>query len=161
MMRRYGNHSARRASDCGSGSMAGVVLILCIALSLTVLVAVGNGLICMNRARNTADAAALAAASAWNRGRSEPCLEAARIVASNGAQLLRCDMDGEDAWVDVAVRTMVAFIPPIEGRSRAGPEMCGAAFIEPAPSGHDLAVQAHVPAFTLGEATSGWGLLVW
>ncbi|WP_226847444.1 Rv3654c family TadE-like protein [Bifidobacterium lemurum] len=117
--------TAVSACDCGSGTMAGVMLITVAALTLTVAAAAGNLLVCQTQARAIADLAAMQAAVAWHRGGTdEPCALAADAAALNGGRIGRCVVDGDDVELSVAVATMVPFAPQVERVSRAGPVEC-------------------------------------
>lgn len=112
--------------DGGSGTMAGVMLIMVAALMLTVAAAAGNLLVCQTHARSIADLAAIQAAVAWHRGGTDdPCALAVEVAASNGGSIVRCAVDGDDVELGVAVSTMVPLAPQVERESRAGPVECG------------------------------------
>ncbi|MCH4160052.1 MAG: flp pilus-assembly TadE/G-like family protein [Bifidobacterium sp.] len=110
--------------DDGSGSMAGALLILCIAVALTLLAVVGNALVCLSQARSAADMAALAVAAAYRSGEIDPCAAGFESAQMVGVHVLECQIDGEDAVVDVSKSTMLEFLPYVQQRSRAGPEDC-------------------------------------
>ena len=99
---RRGGLAMRRPDDRGAAT---VFAVACLAVLLLIGSALGV-VAAMVRAHRTAqaaaDLAALAAASALARGR-DPCGSAADIAAANGAELLSCTIDGQDALVTVEV----------------------------------------------------------
>ncbi|KFI95575.1 pilus biosynthesis protein TadE [Bifidobacterium scardovii] len=112
-------------ADIGSGTMAGMMLVMVAAVALAIIAAAGNLLICRSQARAVADLSAIAAAVALRDGSGDPCALAERSAQLNGAALESCSIDGEDVRLAVAVRTRVPFVPNISVRSRAGPVECG------------------------------------
>ena len=112
-------------ADIGSGTMAGMMLVMVAAVALATIAAAGNLLICRSQARAVADLSAIAAAVALRDGSSDPCALAERSAQLNGAALESCSIDGEDVRLAVSVRTRVPFAPNISVRSRAGPVECG------------------------------------
>ncbi|MBW3093033.1 flp pilus-assembly TadE/G-like family protein [Bifidobacterium sp. 82T10] len=130
-------HHWLRGADAGSGTVAGVMLILLVAVMLSVVAAAGNLLVCQTRARSAADLAALSAAVALRDGVDDPCGVASTVVFSfarefagsglgsgDAMRLDDCVIDGEDMQVIVAVATQVPFAPHVERSSRAGPVEC-------------------------------------
>ncbi|WP_238548494.1 Rv3654c family TadE-like protein [Bifidobacterium biavatii] len=127
-----------RGADVGSGTVAGVMLILLVAVMLSVVAAAGNLLVCQARARSAADLAALSAAVALRDGADDSCGVASVVVSSFArefagsglgsdgvaSRLDACAIDGEDVQVTVAVATQVPFAPHVERSSRAGPVAC-------------------------------------
>lgn len=111
-------------SDAGSGTMLGVVLIIGVAVCLTALTLVGNALVVSAQARSAADMAALAAAGAYQAGENEPCRAAVDNAAKVDATVVECRIVDEDALVSVSRRLLLTSLPPVEQRSRAGPEFC-------------------------------------
>ncbi|QOL33217.1 flp pilus-assembly TadE/G-like family protein [Bifidobacterium eulemuris] len=113
------------AADEGSGTMAGVMLIMVAGLMLAVAAAAGNLLVCQTQARAIADLAAIQAAVAWRQGRTDdPCALAADVAAVNDGDIGRCVVDGDDVELSVVVATMVPVAPQVERASRAGPVEC-------------------------------------
>lgn len=112
-------------ADIGSGTMAGMMLVMVAAVALAIIAAAGNLLICRSQARAVADLSAIAAAVALRDGSGDPCALAERSAQLNGAALASCSIDGEDVRLAVSVRTRVPFAPNISVRSRAGPVECG------------------------------------
>lgn len=110
--------------DAGSGSLLGVMLIIGVACCLTVLTLVGDAMVVSAQARSAADMAALAAASAVKAGEGDPCQAAVDNALSVEATVVECRIVDEDAMVSVSRRMLLPFLPPIEQRSRAGPEFC-------------------------------------
>jgi secretion/DNA translocation related TadE-like protein len=95
----------------------GVALVIALAL-----VALGGLVVGQRRAASAADLAALAGASALQRG-DGGCDAARRTADSNGARLVECGPSGEDLLVRVVVdvdllRLRTVAVP---ARARAGP----------------------------------------
>ncbi|NEG55336.1 Rv3654c family TadE-like protein [Bifidobacterium platyrrhinorum] len=114
-------------SDEGSGTMAGVALVMLAAVLLATIAAAGHLLICRSRARTAADLAALSAAVALWDGRADSCAVAGRTAAAHEGRLVSCDIGGEsgsDVTVRVSVATQVPFMPRIVLAARAGPVAC-------------------------------------
>lgn len=83
-----------------------------------VVLAFGQAVAARHRAGGAADLAALAAADRALRGEAPACGAARQVAGAQGAEVVRCAVQGEIA--DVTVR--VGFGPYIpEVRSRAGP----------------------------------------
>lgn len=121
-------NDARRwlgGADEGSGTMSGVALIAIASIMLGAVAMVANLLFCTHRAQNTADMAAVAAATSLRDGAADPCLVASRTVAANETMLRSCAVEGEDALVTVRAATQLPFAPWVERQSRAGPIACG------------------------------------
>ncbi|MCI1219088.1 MAG: flp pilus-assembly TadE/G-like family protein [Bifidobacterium sp.] len=113
-----------RSNDPGSGTMAGVALIMLAATMLSVLAAAGSLFIAQTRARSAADLAALSSAtSLWN-GEGDPCTEAKSIALAHKGRLESCRVDGEIVSVKVSVRTRVPLISRVSRSARAGPIDC-------------------------------------
>jgi len=112
----------RRSRDEGGVAVV-VALGLLAVLALVAAVSVGTVAIVLahRRAQTAADLAALAGASALQRG-DDPCLAAARIARRHDAALGQCLVDGQT----LGVTTTVA-LPSVLGgrlvpaRARAGP----------------------------------------
>nr|WP_274619249.1 Rv3654c family TadE-like protein [Bifidobacterium amazonense] len=127
-----------RGADRGSGTVAGVMLIMLVAVMLSVVAAAGNLLVCQTRARAAADLAALSAAAALRDGADDPCGVASAVASAfarefNGsgtgsgdaaARLDSCAVDDEDVQTTVSVATQVPFAPHVARSSRAGPVAC-------------------------------------
>ena len=117
---------ARRASDEGAGTMAGVALIMCAAVLLSIIVVAGRLLVCRAEAGGAADVAALSAATALRDG-ADPCHAASRVASGYEMRMLSCTTlgeSGEDVAVRIAVDTQVPFWPEITAQARAGPVPC-------------------------------------
>lgn len=99
--RRPGSPGTRRCDERGSGTVL-VVAATGVLLVLTVAgLHVGAAATAAHRARAAADLSALAAASAIQEGKGDPCGRAADLASRNGARLLEC---GPAAAESVAVR---------------------------------------------------------
>lgn len=116
-----------RGNDVGSGTMAGVALILLSGVLLAAVASAGNLLLCQTRARSVADLAAVSAASAMRNGIDDPCVVADVVVLANDGRSVSCLVENEDVQVDVSVPTKVPFVPWVSISSRAGPVSCSSA----------------------------------
>ncbi|MFG1605538.1 Rv3654c family TadE-like protein [Actinoplanes sp. NPDC049265] len=110
----------RRSGERGAAS----ILLLAIGL---VLVAAGlagamvaNARVARHEARAAADFGALAGATRVVEGEESACVEAARLVAANGAAVESCRQDGLEIVVHVTV-TSRHFPKPARAAARAGP----------------------------------------
>lgn len=115
-------------ADEGSGTMAGVALIMLVAVLLTSVATAGHLLTRRAVARSAADLAALSAAVALRDGRGEPCVVAAAVASAHGGDLTSCAIGGDlggDVTVRVALATDVPFMPHVGIDARAGPVACG------------------------------------
>lgn len=111
--------------DRGTGTVVGIGLICALGVTLSLILAVGNVLICRSVARTAADHAALAASSALHDARGAPCSVAADTASDNHGRMLACTVSGEDVTVAVAVRSRVPFVGDVTASARAGPRDCG------------------------------------
>ena len=109
-----------------------VAAALTIAGLATVLVAigfVGAGMVARHRAQNAADLGAMAAAAGHVWGQERPCALAQVIVEAQegGPRVVRCEVDGPDLLVEVAVRVRLGpwGVRAAVGRARAGPVTAG------------------------------------
>ncbi|MBT1174223.1 flp pilus-assembly TadE/G-like family protein [Bifidobacterium sp. LC6] len=115
----------RNRCEEGSGTMAGAILVMLAALALAVVAAVGNLLICQQRARSVADAAAFNAAYAWWQASTEdPCALANDVAMAQQVTLVECVMVGDDVRLSVAKDTQVPGIGQVVKEARAGPVDC-------------------------------------
>lgn len=116
--------SAARAErdEPGAATVLGVALMGLLVVVAVVASAVVALVACHRRAQSAADLAALAGGAAAVRG-ADPCAEAGRIAARNGARLAGCEVVGADVAVVVAVPAPA--LPGIDqallARARAGP----------------------------------------
>jgi secretion/DNA translocation related TadE-like protein len=102
-----------------------VFAVACLAVLLLIGAALGvvAAMVRAHRAaQSAADLGALAAASALARGR-DPCGSAADIAAANGAELLSCEIQGQDALVTVEVTGphWLGQTADLTAQARAGP----------------------------------------
>ena len=102
-----------------------VFAVACLAVLLLVGSALGvvAAMVRAHRAaQSAADLGALAAASALARGR-DPCGPAAAIAEANGAELLSCEIHGQDALVTVEVAgpRWLGQTGDLSAQARAGP----------------------------------------
>lgn len=122
-VRRVGRSLTR--ADRGSGTMAGVALIIVVGVLLAATASAGNLLLCQTHAQSAADLAAISAAMAVRNGTADSCAVARSIAVANGASLDSCVTDAEDVQVSVSVSTQVPFAPYVSRSARAGPVSCG------------------------------------
>ena len=109
----------------GSGTMAGAMLVMAVGVMLAVTASVGNLMICQNKARSLADLIAFDAAYAlWQADVEDPCALAGRLASANDVELSACEVQDEDVWLTITVRTMVPVAPQVERTARAGPVDC-------------------------------------
>ena len=111
-----------RADDAGAitlfvVALAGLLLLLGSALGVVAAMVVAH-----RSAQAAADLAALAAATALQRGR-DPCVAADDVATGNGASLTSCVVSGHDVLVDVSVDgpRWLGQEGDLVGRARAGP----------------------------------------
>ncbi len=119
--------AAVMAEDEGSGTMAGVALIMLVAVLITASATAGHLVICHAQTRSAADLAAFSAATAWWNDLENPCVTANTVAQANGATVVECQADEPDEG-DVTVRlvmgTQVPLVPQIAVSARAGPVEC-------------------------------------
>ncbi|WP_165784864.1 Rv3654c family TadE-like protein [Bifidobacterium parmae] len=118
--------SALAHADEGSGTMAGVALVMLVAVLLSAAATAGHLLVRRTVARSAADLAALSAAVARHGG-GEPCVVAATVATAHAGRLASCEVGGDagdDVTVRVALATDVPFMPEIAVEARAGPVPC-------------------------------------
>ena len=108
----------------GSGTVAGLMLVVVAAVALTVVAAIGNVMLSRAKAASVADDAALAAANVLFDATGDPCARAYAIATREHATLASCVVEGEDVVVEVQIPTSVAVVRQVSQRSRAGPEAC-------------------------------------
>lgn len=113
---------ARVRDEAGAATVvavacAGVVLLVGAALGVASAMVVDH-----RRAQSAADLAALAGASAGQRG-DDACAAAAELASENGASLIGCQFDGTDVVIVVRVRgpRWLGQVGDLEGQARAGP----------------------------------------
>jgi secretion/DNA translocation related TadE-like protein len=93
----------------------GVALVL-----LAIGLATADGLlVARHRARNAADAGALAGALRAVEGTAVACAAADRLVTENGGRLASCAVAGLDVTVAAEVRSSAGI--PVRAEARAGP----------------------------------------
>ncbi|MGI5246545.1 Rv3654c family TadE-like protein [Dactylosporangium sp. CA-139066] len=107
--------------DRGSASVVMLGVGLAVFLLTIGFVSAEGVVIARHRARNAADAGALAGALSAVRGSAGACAEAARLVAANGGRLASCKVAGPVVTVDVEVRAPVGLTA--SATARAGPVM--------------------------------------
>jgi len=114
-----------RRDEVGSAAAQTVVLLVAITVVALVGAAVGGVLVGHRRAASAADLAALAAAGALKPGEvaTSACAEAARVSAANEAELVDCQVDGQEVQVlvHVDVTSLGGLTRAVPGRARAGP----------------------------------------
>ncbi|WP_158214206.1 Rv3654c family TadE-like protein [Bifidobacterium vansinderenii] len=121
---RLKEHADERFSDEGSGTVAGVGLILMVGVLLGAILALGNVLHCKTVAGTAADSAALAGATALYESAGDPCAVAKRLAKKNHATLETCRTLDEDVIVTVRVKTRIPLVADVRTAARAGPKDC-------------------------------------
>lgn len=119
--------AAIMAEDEGSGTMAGVALIMLAAVLITASAAAGHLVICHAQTRSAADLAAFSAAAAWWNDQENPCAVADTVAQANGATMVECQADKPDegdVTVRLAMDTQVPLMTQITVSARAGPVEC-------------------------------------
>ena len=119
--------AAVTAEDEGSGTMAGVALIMLAAVLITASAAAGHLVIRHAQTRSAADLAAFSAATAWWNDQESPCAVADTVAQANGATVVECqadEPDDGDVTVRLAMDTQVPLVPQITVPARAGPVEC-------------------------------------
>lgn len=106
--------------ESGAAVVVATALIMVLGLVAVIGVGVGGLFAAHRRVSAAADLAALAAATARERGQ-KPCAAAASIASRNGAGLVDCAVDAEA--VEVVVESEVPGPGPgtVRARARAGP----------------------------------------
>jgi secretion/DNA translocation related TadE-like protein len=109
-------------SDRGSATVHALWLIALLTTVALFATAIGSVLVGQRRAAAAADLAALAGATAVQRG-SAGCEQAADIAGRNDARLVSCAVEGGILTVRVATRVRSVFESSFElqARARAGP----------------------------------------
>ena len=112
--------------DCdeGSGTMAGAMLVMAVAVLMGAAAAGGAVLIDAAKARGTADTAAVSAAQSLLQGNAEPCTVAGVIARTQHATLEACAVEDEDVQVTIRLPTTVPIVGSVRGSARAGPVSC-------------------------------------
>ncbi|WP_236691728.1 Rv3654c family TadE-like protein [Bifidobacterium aesculapii] len=119
-----------RQADEGSGTLAGVALIMLAAALMSSVAVAGRLLTVRAAARSAADLAALSAAVALRDGAADPCMVAGTVASAHAGNLASCTVGGElggDVTVSVGIDTRVPFMPHIVVDARAGPVPCAPA----------------------------------
>lgn len=114
-------------SDKGSGTVAGIALVMMAATLTSAMAGAGHMAICQARARSAADLAAFSAALAWHGSRHDPCSLAGNVVSENGARMVSCALEGGymgDVTVSAAVRVSIPMVPEVIASACAGPSAC-------------------------------------
>lgn len=107
----------------GSGTVLALGAVGALVAVLAAVLLLGGVVAARHRAESAADLAALAGAVALQRG-GDPCGEAARLGAANGATV-RCAVDGSDVVVEAGAPTPAAaraLAARAVARARAGPQ---------------------------------------
>jgi secretion/DNA translocation related TadE-like protein len=112
----------RRKDERGAATVFAVACLAVLLLIGSALGVVAAMVRAHRAAQSAADLAALAAASAIARGR-DPCGSAAAIAESNGAELVACEIHGQDALVTVEVTgpRWLGQASDLTAQARAGP----------------------------------------
>lgn len=107
------------AEQRGSGSVAGLTVMLVIAVMLCAVAVVGGTMVSKSVVRTAADQAALAAAYRRSGGADAvaSCAEARTVAARHAARLDACSFEGEDVTVAVSRGILAAGSPASPGTS--------------------------------------------
>lgn len=121
LMTRLVTGRSRRDDERGLATVAAIGLLGVLVIVTTLCVGVTALVLAHRRAQVAADLAALAGASALQRG-ADPCAAASTIADRQDAHLTGCLVDGADVVVQTGVR-VVAALGEVElpARARAGP----------------------------------------
>lgn len=111
-----------RAGDQGLATVWVAMTTATLCAVFAVVLALGQAVGARHKAAGAADLAALAAADSALRGASEACGAARRVAGAQGAEVVRCAIQGEIA--DVTARARFGPYAP-QVRSRAGPPATG------------------------------------
>jgi secretion/DNA translocation related TadE-like protein len=106
--------------DRGSATVVVAMTATAMCALFALVLALGQVVVARHRAGAAADLAALAAADQVVSGQSDACRRAVAVAAAQGADVVRCAVDGEIADVTAVVR-LGPYAPAV--RSRAGPQM--------------------------------------
>ena len=117
--------TGRPEQDSGSGSIYVLIAALVVLALGLAAAALGDAVVARHQAESVADLAAVAGASAAERG-GDGCSAAAAYAGSAGGRLLACRLD-EGGTLDVTVGlptgpVLARFgLPTVSARARAGP----------------------------------------
>ncbi|MFC9942962.1 Rv3654c family TadE-like protein [Streptomyces pratensis] len=106
------------AGDRGLATVWAAVTTATLCAVFVAVLALGQVVSARHRAGGAADLAALAAADQALRGVEVACGAADEVAVAQGAEIVRCDVEGEIADVTARVR-FGPYVPEV--RSRAGP----------------------------------------
>lgn len=101
--------------------MLAAVLIACLVSVAGAGVHIGAAVVARHRAQAAADLAALAGAAALPGGAEAACGAAGAVIAAMSAALGRCDVEGLDVVIGVAVPTGTWMGGQAYAAARAGP----------------------------------------
>lgn len=96
----------RGRTDRGSATIFAAAISLLLVMAATAAVIIVAVVLASHRAHSAADLAALAAATAQVEG-SGPCSAARANALANGAEVMRCQVSGEESSFVVAVTVSV------------------------------------------------------
>jgi secretion/DNA translocation related TadE-like protein len=113
---RVGMHDER-----GSASIVGCAVMAALIAVTAALLHAGSAVTTRHRAQAAADLAALAVASALDRGSAAACEQAEPIAARMRVRVHRCTITGWDAIVEVAAPVPVLVGKEATAVARAGP----------------------------------------
>lgn len=131
-LQRLGGRCERR--DRGVATVWAAMTTATLCAVFAVVLALGQVVVARHRAGGAADLAALAAADRALEGAATACRAAQEVAMEQGAEVVRCTVQGETA--DVAARVHLGPYAP-EVRSRAGPAAAAADPARPATAAAD------------------------
>ncbi|PVZ09384.1 Rv3654c family TadE-like protein [Actinomycetospora cinnamomea] len=122
----------RRAEDTGAVTVLAAAAVGVLVLLLGLGLQVGAATLARHRAETAADLAALAGAREVVRGRDVACARAADVVATNGARLVHCAVEG---WTVIVITASACGCMPSVSGDAAGHARAGPVAAEGPPSG--------------------------
>jgi secretion/DNA translocation related TadE-like protein len=112
----------RHHDETGAATVLALTLLAALVAVAVALAPLGGALVASRRAAAAADLAALAGASALQRGQ-DACAAAARVAAANHARVASCAVGMQDVRLRVVVDAgrVLGRSLQVSGRARAGP----------------------------------------
>ncbi|MFD2417583.1 Rv3654c family TadE-like protein [Amycolatopsis pigmentata] len=109
-----------RTDDSGAATVWAAIAMAALLAVATVLFSLGSVMVTRQRAADTADLAALAAAGGAARGGEVACERANSIATKAAVRLVTCRLDGWDALIEVEAAAP-AGLGVASAHARAGP----------------------------------------
>lgn len=110
-------------ADRGSATVWVVIAMSVVVIASTVSGLIGAATVARHHAAAAADAVALRVAMSVLDGPTAACGLGARLATANGANVVRCSVEGSDAVVSVEVRLpgLLSRFGAAQAQARAGP----------------------------------------